>query len=107
MTSWALRPASRARKAPALWMPSWELPASRITASLMFSGRRSARSGAGLAAGAAAPGDCDAAVADEEGEEAEDAGVSGSWIWVLDGVTVSPITIFSGRYTNLTGQSRK
>ena len=40
----SLRPASRARKAPALWMPSCELPASRMTASLMFSGRKSARS---------------------------------------------------------------
>lgn len=57
MTSWSLRPASRARKAPALWMPSWELPASRITASLMLSGRRSARSEGG----------------EEEAEEAEDA----------------------------------
>src|SRR3954469_9025468 len=54
MTSWSLRPARRARKAPALWMPSCELPASRITASLIFSGRRSARSADGAAEGVAA-----------------------------------------------------
>jgi len=33
MTSCSLRPASRARKPPMAWMPSWELPAMRITAS--------------------------------------------------------------------------
>src|ERR1035437_1216051 len=36
MTSWALRPASRARKPPIAWIPSWELPAMRITASEIF-----------------------------------------------------------------------
>src|SRR6266513_4810888 len=48
MTSWSLRPASRARKAPAVWIPSCEFPARRMTASLIFSGRRSARSEGGL-----------------------------------------------------------
>src|SRR6266700_6985586 len=48
ITSCSLRPASRARKAPAVWIPSCELPARRMTASLIFSGRRSARSDAGL-----------------------------------------------------------
>src|SRR2546430_17367920 len=48
ITSWSLRPANRARKAPAVWIPSCEFPARRITASLIFSGRRSARSGGGL-----------------------------------------------------------
>src|SRR5213082_1778071 len=48
MTSWSLRPASRARNAPAVWIPSCEFPARRITASLIFSGRRSARSEGGL-----------------------------------------------------------
>src|SRR5437773_9830808 len=52
MTSWSLRPARRARKAPAVWIPSCEFPARRITASWIFSGRRSARSGPGLALGA-------------------------------------------------------
>src|SRR6185295_2620805 len=33
MTSCSLRPASRARKPPIAWMPSWELPAIRMTAS--------------------------------------------------------------------------
>src|SRR6185295_9517492 len=33
MTSCSLRPASRARKPPMAWMPSWELPAMRMTAS--------------------------------------------------------------------------
>src|SRR6185295_19837158 len=33
MTSCSLRPANRARKPPMAWMPSWELPAMRITAS--------------------------------------------------------------------------
>ena len=33
MTSCALRPASRARNPPIAWMPSWELPAMRMTAS--------------------------------------------------------------------------
>ena len=36
MTSCSLRPASRARKPPMAWMPSCELPAMRITASLIF-----------------------------------------------------------------------
>ncbi len=36
MTSCALRPASRARKPPMAWMPSWELPAMRMTASEIF-----------------------------------------------------------------------
>src|SRR5438874_2414222 len=49
MTSWSLRPARRARKAPAVWIPSCEFPARRITASWIFSGRRSARSGPGVA----------------------------------------------------------
>ena len=35
MTSCSLRPASRARKPPMAWMPSWELPAMRMTASLI------------------------------------------------------------------------
>src|SRR5471032_1839556 len=35
MTSCSLRPARRARKPPMAWMPSCELPAMRITASLM------------------------------------------------------------------------
>src|SRR5580692_3556454 len=43
MTSWSLRPASRARNAPAVWIPSCELPAKRMTASRICSGRRSAR----------------------------------------------------------------
>src|SRR5512138_2633199 len=34
MTSCSLRPASRARNPPMAWMPSCELPAIRITASL-------------------------------------------------------------------------
>ena len=34
MTSCSLRPASRAKKPPIAWMPSCELPAMRITASL-------------------------------------------------------------------------
>src|ERR1700730_5658257 len=42
MTSWSLRPARRASIAPAVWMPSCELPARRMTASRMFCGRRSA-----------------------------------------------------------------
>src|SRR2546421_10186385 len=54
MTSCALRPARRARNAPALWMPSCESPARRMTASLIFSGRRSARSEAGVVEGTAA-----------------------------------------------------
>src|SRR5687768_18391237 len=33
MTSCSLRPARRARKPPMAWMPSWELPARRMTAS--------------------------------------------------------------------------
>src|SRR5438034_11308750 len=33
MTSCSLRPARRARKPPMAWMPSWELPAMRMTAS--------------------------------------------------------------------------
>ena len=33
MTSCSLRPASRARKPPMDWMPSWELPARRMTTS--------------------------------------------------------------------------
>src|SRR6266852_8022338 len=49
MTSWSLRPANRARNAPAVWIPSCEFPARRMTASLIFSGRRSARSDAGVA----------------------------------------------------------
>src|SRR5262249_2216642 len=36
MTSCSLRPARRARKPPIAWMPSWELPAMRMTASEMF-----------------------------------------------------------------------
>src|ERR1039457_6541941 len=36
MTSCSLRPARRARKPPMAWMPSWELPAKRITASEIF-----------------------------------------------------------------------
>src|SRR4051794_4050272 len=61
MTSWSLRPASRARNAPAVWMPSWEFPANRITASWIFSGLKSARSDGGLpldaeVAGAASAG---------------------------------------------------
>ena len=36
MTSCSLRPASRARNPPMAWMPSCELPAMRITASLIF-----------------------------------------------------------------------
>src|SRR5271170_5817223 len=43
MTSCSLRPASRARKPPMAWMPSWELPAMRITAS----GTWETREGAG------------------------------------------------------------
>lgn len=43
MTSCALRPARRARNAPAVWIPSCELPAKRMTASRICSGRRSAR----------------------------------------------------------------
>src|ERR1700758_5699438 len=43
MTSWALRPARRARNAPMVWIPSCELPAKRMTASRICSGRRSAR----------------------------------------------------------------
>src|SRR5712675_1929919 len=35
MTSCSLRPASRARNPPMAWMPSWELPAMRMTTSLM------------------------------------------------------------------------
>src|SRR6516225_3394596 len=35
MTSCSLRPASRARKPPMAWMPSCELPAMRMTTSLM------------------------------------------------------------------------
>src|SRR5579859_3478501 len=35
MTSCSLRPASRARKPPMAWIPSCELPAMRMTASLM------------------------------------------------------------------------
>src|SRR6186713_2967242 len=35
MTSWSDRPARRARKPPMAWMPSWELPARRITTSGM------------------------------------------------------------------------
>src|SRR5437763_1758945 len=58
MTSWALRPASRARNAPAVWIPSWELPASRMTASWIFSGRRSARSEGGAPAMAVASDFC-------------------------------------------------
>src|SRR5688572_1755010 len=81
MTSCALRPASRARNAPALWMPSCELPARRMTASLMLSGRRSARSEAGWAGV----------------EEAEDS-AAGIWAWVLDGVTVSPMGKILGLY---------
>src|SRR5688572_10278926 len=33
MTSCSLRPARRARKPPMAWIPSWELPAKRMTAS--------------------------------------------------------------------------
>src|ERR1051326_1487987 len=33
MTSCSLRPASRARNPPIAWIPSWEFPAMRITAS--------------------------------------------------------------------------
>src|ERR1041385_3409599 len=33
MTSLSVRPASRAKNPPIAWIPSWELPASRITAS--------------------------------------------------------------------------
>src|SRR6185295_14349292 len=36
MTSCSLRPASRARKPPMAWIPSWELPAIRMTASETF-----------------------------------------------------------------------
>jgi hypothetical protein len=36
MTSCSLRPASRARKPPMTWMPSCELPAMRMTASLIL-----------------------------------------------------------------------
>ena len=36
MTSCSLRPASRARNPPMAWMPSCELPAMRMTASLIF-----------------------------------------------------------------------
>src|SRR5207249_4007057 len=36
MTSCSLRPARRARNPPMAWMPSWELPARRITASEIF-----------------------------------------------------------------------
>ena len=36
MTSCSLRPARRARKPPMAWMPSCELPAMRMTASLIF-----------------------------------------------------------------------
>src|SRR5580692_11080650 len=36
MTSCSLRPASRARKPPMAWMPSCELPAMRMTASLIL-----------------------------------------------------------------------
>src|SRR6266850_1390299 len=35
MTSCSLRPAKRARKPPMAWMPSCELPAMRMTASLI------------------------------------------------------------------------
>jgi hypothetical protein len=35
MTSCSLRPARRARKPPMDWIPSWELPAMRMTASEM------------------------------------------------------------------------
>src|SRR5215831_14314761 len=49
MTSCSLRPARRARNAPAVWIPSCEFPASRITASRMLSGRKSARSPLGAA----------------------------------------------------------
>jgi hypothetical protein len=35
MTSCSLRPAKRARNPPMAWMPSWEFPAIRITASLI------------------------------------------------------------------------
>src|SRR5208337_816142 len=38
MTSCSLRPARRARKPPMAWMPSWEFPAKRITASEIFFG---------------------------------------------------------------------
>src|ERR1700722_1763220 len=48
MTSWSLRPASRASNAPADWMPSCEFPARRMTASLMFCGRRSALPATGI-----------------------------------------------------------
>ena len=36
MTSCSLRPASRARNPPMAWMPSCELPAMRMTASLIL-----------------------------------------------------------------------
>src|SRR4030095_11248918 len=36
MTSCSLRPARRARKPPMAWMPSCELPAMRMTASLIL-----------------------------------------------------------------------
>src|SRR5664279_3446373 len=36
MTSCSLRPAIRARNPPMAWMPSCELPAMRMTASLIF-----------------------------------------------------------------------
>jgi hypothetical protein len=36
MTSCSERPASRAKKPPMAWMPSWELPAKRMTASDIF-----------------------------------------------------------------------
>ena len=36
MTSCSLRPARRARNPPMAWMPSCELPAMRMTASLIF-----------------------------------------------------------------------
>src|SRR5688572_14923490 len=36
MTSCSLRPAKRARKPPIAWIPSWEFPAIRITASETF-----------------------------------------------------------------------
>src|ERR1700688_5135348 len=36
MPSCSLRPARRARKPPMAWMPSCELPAMRMTASLIF-----------------------------------------------------------------------
>src|SRR5258707_10454161 len=39
MTSCSLRPASRARKPPMAWMPSCELPAMRMMASVIFATR--------------------------------------------------------------------